>query len=158
MGNTIPLACSGLKNSYSKAGRTQVVRVPEFSNLTIGQRRLARGQALGWAARRRRGGHVIGNTRVEGPIDVSGQGFRAGAVDNQSAVAGTVVHVYASPDPTLGGEKGESIAGDGTVYAALGGNYGRGAPANGGGGGNSHNAGGGGGANGNNGGTWAGTA
>ena len=65
--------------------------------------------------------------------------------------AATYGALYASKYDYYGAEKGESIAGNSTIYAALGGRYGRGAPANGGGGGNDHNTAGGGGANGNNG-------
>ncbi|HYH97927.1 OmpA family protein [Hyalangium sp.] len=155
-GNTLFLACSGLKNSYTQAGRTQVVRVPQLSNLTIesGGTVMAKpwdGQSGGVVVL-----HVAGITSMSGPIDVTGQGFRPGVRDNSSASATTQVTLYRSNDETLGAEKGESIAGHGTDYAALGGRFGRGAPANGGGGGNSHNAGGGGGANGNSGNVWRG--
>ncbi len=157
-GNTLHLACAGLVNSYSAAGRTQVVRVPQLSSLTIEDG--ASVVAQPWNGQR--GGvvvlHVEGDTTISGTgaIDVSAQGFRAGARENSSMPSSQPVAIYRSDDPLLGAEKGESIAGSATVYAQLGGRYGRGAPANGGGGGNSHNAGGGGGANGNNANPWSG--
>jgi uncharacterized repeat protein (TIGR01451 family) len=155
-GNTLFLACGGLKNSYTLAGRTQVVRVPQFSNLTIGGEGTV--TARPWDGQR--GGvvvaHVAGTTALSGAIDVTGQGFRPGVRDNSSALPSTQVTLYRSDDDTQGAEKGESIAGHGADYAALGGRFGRGAPANGGGGGNSHKAGGGGGANGNSGRVWRG--
>ncbi|PTL76944.1 OmpA family protein [Vitiosangium sp. GDMCC 1.1324] len=155
-GNTLRLACAGLRNNYSAAGHVQVVRVPQLTRLTVSD--AASVVAQPWDGQR--GGvvvlHVQDTTTLMGDIDASGQGFRGGALDNQSAAAGQTVLVFASEDPTLGGEKGESIVGNATAYAGLGGRYGRGAPANGGGGGNSHNAGGGGGANGHNGKAWSG--
>ena len=155
-GNTLFLGCNALRNSYTLAGRTQVVRVPQFSSLTIESGGTV--TASPWDGQR--GGvvvvHVAGTTTLTGPIDVNGQGFRPGVRDNNSAPVGTQVTLYRSNDATQGAEKGESIAGHGADYANLGGRYGRGAPANGGGGGNSHNAGGGGGANGNNGRVWRG--
>jgi uncharacterized repeat protein (TIGR01451 family) len=155
-GNTLFLGCSALRNSYTLAGRTQVVRVPQFSNLRIEDEGTL--VARPWDGQR--GGvvvvHVAGTTTLSGTIDVTGQGFRPGVRDNNSAPAGTQVTLYRSNDDTQGAEKGESIAGHGADYAALGGRFGRGAPANGGGGGNSYNAGGGGGANGNSGRVWRG--
>jgi uncharacterized repeat protein (TIGR01451 family) len=155
-GNVLTLACGGLRNSYSAAGNVQVERVPQLSRLTV-----AAGASIvaqPWDGQR--GGvvvlHVQGTTTVEGEINVSGQGFRGGALDNESDVSDKLVELFVSNDPLLGGEKGESIVGNAAIYQALGGRYGRGAPANGGGGGNSHNAGGGGGANGHNGNGWNG--
>jgi uncharacterized repeat protein (TIGR01451 family)/uncharacterized protein (TIGR03382 family) len=156
-GNTLHLACAGLRNSYSVAGRTQVVRVPQLSNLTLQSGAI---QARPWDGQR--GGvvvlHVSGTTTIDssGSIDASGRGFRAGARENMSAGPSTRVTLYRSVDAAEGAEKGESIVGDGAAYDTLGGRYGRGAPANGGGGGNSHNAGGGGGSNGNSGQGWSG--
>ncbi|WP_257461735.1 OmpA family protein [Archangium lipolyticum] len=155
-GNTLTLACGGLRNAYSATGQVQVVRVPQLSRLTVA----AGGSIVAQPWDGQRGGvvvlHVQGTTTVEGEINVSGQGFRGGALDNESDVSEKFVQIYLSNDPLLGGEKGESIVGNAAVYQALGGRYGRGAPANGGGGGNSHNAGGGGGANGHNSNPWNG--
>ncbi|MEL6486200.1 MAG: hypothetical protein AAFQ13_03530 [Pseudomonadota bacterium] len=159
-GNTIILhdfggACSGLTFSYTTAGKAQVIRVPQFRNLTVsgGSRIVARawdGQVGGIVAM------TVENTLVvSGAIDASGQGFRGGQVDNLTVPTGSSYFGYRSNDASDGAEKGESIAG---YQSELPGGrfYGRGAPANGGGGGNGHNAGGGGGANGNNGNVWEG--
>ncbi|KFE64236.1 OmpA family protein [Hyalangium minutum] len=155
-GNTIHLGCAGLRHGYTPSGRTQVVRVPQYNNVTIenGAFLVARpwdGQSGGVVVV-----DVSGTTTLNGSINVSGQGFRGGAVENFSRTIPAQVTLYRSGDAQDGAEKGESIAGDTSVYDALGGRYGRGAPANGGGGGNSHNAAGGGGANGNNGRPWSG--
>ncbi|QRN97239.1 OmpA family protein [Archangium violaceum] len=155
-GNTLRLACAGLRYGYSAAGHVQVVRVPQLRRLTVATG--ASVVAQPWDGQR--GGvvvlHVQDTTTLEGDINVSGQGFRGGALDHQSSDSANFIDIFTSDDPLLGGEKGESIVGGATVYATLGGRYGRGAPANGGGGGNSHNAGGGGGANGHNGKAWSG--
>ncbi|MFO0656474.1 MAG: hypothetical protein U0787_15520 [Polyangia bacterium] len=143
--------CGGLRNAYSATGKSQVVRVPQVGNLTIpsGTSIVAQpwdGQKGGIVALR-----ASGNITIDGAVDVSGQGFRGG-----SGQTGLVVQTDESPDragyrttqASLGAAKGESIAGFSADYAALGGAFGRGAPANGGGGGNGVKSGGGGGANG----------
>lgn len=145
-GNTITLAC-GLKNSYSVAGKTQVIRVPQYTTLTIEDG--ASIVPLPWDGTR--GGvvavHAENTVTLNGQIDVTGRGFRGGATDNTTTDADSSVLIYRSSSGDSGGEKGESIAGDATLYNTLNGRFGRGAPANGGGGGNAHNSGGGGGAN-----------
>jgi hypothetical protein len=141
----VDLSCP-IQNDYSAQGNTQVIRVPRINNLTIN----AGGEVTcpGWNGQT--GGvvaiEVLGNTIINanGLIDASGTGFRGGQMDNQ-ANYGAVNFAYQQQNQ--GGEKGESIGGYQVDYVALGGRYGRGAPANGGGGGNTHNAGGGGGAN-----------
>ncbi len=138
---------SGLVNSYTSTGKVQVVRVPRYINFTLNS-----GASLTTQAWNGSTGGIIaiedsGTTVINGTIDVSGLGFRGGAVDNGSASSGTLVTTYASTDSLQGGEKGEGIGGSQTTYDGLGGRYGRGSAANGGGGGNSHNSGGGGGAN-----------
>lgn len=143
-GTHIELTCP-VENSYSQSGRVQVIRVPRYNTLTVNGGTIT---ALNWNGTR--GGvvaiEVNGLTTLinGGKIDVTGQGFRGGVMDNQSNY-GELNFSY--PNQNAGGEKGESIAGSGVDYNPLGGRYGRGAPANGGGGGNAHNAGGGGGAN-----------
>ncbi len=149
VGNTIYLSCP-LSQSYSVSGRTQVVKVPQYQNLTISPS--ASITALAWNGTR--GGIVAiyaENLQLNGTINVSNLGFRGGVLDNSTANNQTI---YFSPNATAGAEKGESIAGYQTEYTALGGRFGRGAPANGGGGGNGNNAGGGGGANGGNPANW----
>lgn len=143
-GTHIELICP-VENSYSQSGHVQVIRVPRYNTLTVDGGNIT---SLPW------NGTFGGVVAIEvnglttlingGKIDVTGQGFRGGLMDNQSSYAQMD---YAYPNQNAGGEKGESIAGFGPEYAPLGGRYGRGAPANGGGGGNAHNAGGGGGAN-----------
>ena len=157
-GNTITFAtyantCSGLRYSYAQANGAQIIRVPQYRNLTV----TGSGSISAPAWNGATGGIVALNVSqtatINGSITANGIGFRGGAVDN--AVSAFNAVTYRTTNATLGADKGESIAG---YQAGLpGGNrYGRGAPANGGGGGNAHNAGGGGGANGNNGNTWAG--
>lgn len=155
-GNVITV-CNNLANTYTVGGteRVQVVRIPRLSSLTING-----GASLtctAWSGSFKGGivaVEVNGNTVINGSINVSGSGYRGGAVDNNTTgPPGTSNYVSTSSND--GGEKGEGIAGYQTDYDAAG-RYDRGAPANGGGGGVSHNSGGGGGANGNNGNTWTG--
>jgi hypothetical protein len=148
-GNTIQLstACGGLAHSYSAAGGAQVVRVPQYTTLTV-----ANGASVVAPAWNGQTGGVVAlvaqtSINLNGPVDVSARGFRGGAVDNDTDPSGApFVTGFRSAASTFGAEKGESIAGFQAAYSN--GRYGRGAPANGGGGGNGHNAGGGGGANG----------
>jgi hypothetical protein len=134
-----------LSNNYSSNGKTQVIRVPRYTSFN-----LASGNSIRPTTWNGNSGGITvieigGNGTINGAIDASGRGFRGGAVDNTSGGAFTGFY---SSNVADGGRKGESIAGGDVDYDALGGRYGRGAPANGGGGGNSYNAGGGGGANG----------
>ncbi len=147
-------------NSYSVLGRTQIIKVPQYSNLVINAG--ASITAKKWKDTtistivRRFGGIVAihaSNITNNGTITASGMGFRGGAYTD---AAGTGITSYISMSASDGGEKGEGIFGYQTEYSANGGRYCRGAPANGGGGGDAHNAGGGGGANGFNGNVWSG--
>ncbi|GAA4810754.1 hypothetical protein GCM10011365_14000 [Marinicella pacifica] len=135
--------------SYSTS-HTQVIRVPQFNNLIVNNGVTV--SAAPWNGTI--GGvlavDVAGTLTVNGFMDVSGQGFRGGVIDNDSSPASESRPLYYYSSPNDGAEKGESILGFQTEYDNYGGRYGRGAPANGGGGGNGHNAGGGGGANGGN--------
>ncbi len=158
--NTITLAtyggsCAGLKNSFDVSGRAQVIRVPQYRNLTISSGGSI--SALPWDGAR--GGivalNVTGTLSNNGAITASGAGFRGGVLDNNTTTVGSTYFGYRSTSDANGAEKGESIAGFQADYDGTG-RYGRGAPANGGGGGNGHNGGGGGGANGDNGVAWAG--
>jgi len=168
-GNTITLAasCNALTHSYTNS--SEIVRVPQYSSLTIA----AGGSivATPWSTNEADGGivaiDVSGATTINGSINVTGDGF-AGAAwylnDGDSQPPHPEITDYFLAGETgqnlmtaLGAAKGESIAGtDATYDASDGSRYGRGAPANGGGGGNGHNTGGGGGANGNNGNAWSG--
>ena len=93
-GNTLHLACAGLQHGYATADRTQVVRVPQFNNLTIENGAII--QARPWDGQR--GGvvvvHVNGVTTLEGSISTSGQGFRGGAVENLSRAVPAQVTLY----------------------------------------------------------------
>ncbi|HJX65823.1 MAG TPA: hypothetical protein VJ860_17930 [Polyangia bacterium] len=138
---------SNLHNSYTVAGKTQVVRVPQYTTLTIadGASIIApawNGTVGGVVALQAATTLDLSNT---GKVDVSATGFRGGAVHTGlNFTTDSDQPSYRSADLNEGAEKGESIAGDPNTLAFP---YGRGAPANGGGGGNWHNAGGGGGAN-----------
>lgn len=148
-----------LLNSYAAAGHAQVVRVPRFTTLSVtGTGTITattwNGNTGGVVAIETTGAMTLSST---GAINVTGQGFRGGVLDNNSVAFGAAVtSTYRSTSSSDGAEKGEGIAGFQTEYDALNGRYGRGAAANAGGGGNGHNAGGGG-ANGNNSVTWTGT-
>ena len=155
-GNTIVL-CGNVVNSYTISGRVQAVRVPQYASLTVNNG--ASVVASAWNGTI--GGivalNVEGTLTVNGQVNVDSGGFRGGLRNTNAAYnPPATTTIYRTTSLTLGAEKGESVLGFSTEYAAAGGQYGRGAPANGGGGGDAHNASGGGGANGNNGGTWTG--
>jgi uncharacterized repeat protein (TIGR01451 family) len=182
MGGTINLA-SALTNSYvasaasATAGprRFQVVRIPQYGNLTLGGTIAAlpwNGSVGGIIAL-----DVAGQTNFSGStIDVSGRGFRGGGGRTQATAAGTNLDYVGTATTNAHAQKGEGTAGtpryvnvpstanDAATNATVdngtgnenyaGGSFGRGAPGNAGGGGNNNinNSGGGGGANGGNGG------
>lgn len=157
-GNIITLGC-GIKQAFSVTGRSQVIKVPQYNNLTINSGRSIIPAKWNGAT----GGlvviHVNATLTNNGTITSDAAGFRGGKRDNLTSTAGSgIVAIYRSTVANDGAEKGESIVGYQADYdaAGMGGRYGRGAPANGGGGGNGHNASGGGGANGNNGQAWTG--
>ncbi|MCC7502046.1 MAG: tandem-95 repeat protein, partial [Flavobacteriales bacterium] len=140
--------------------RFQVVRVPQYSNLTLTSNLVCppwNGYAGGIVAFDVAGAFAFGGFT----ISANGRGFRAGY--QEQAVSGSnLANTYVTTSLTESSGKGENIAGtprymwDGFTAVDLGsswngfpsGDFGRGAPGNGGGGGNDHNAGGGGGANG----------
>ncbi len=136
----------GIARSYTLLGRTQVIRVPQYTAFTVSAG--ARVEALPWDGNV--GGVVAiavsGDAIVDGVISATGRGFRGGIADN--ANSGYNQTTYRTPVDDAAAHKGEGIGGFTTQYDALGGRNGRGAAANGGGGGNAHNGGGGGGANG----------
>lgn len=156
-GNVITIAdsdgaagsCSGgLRFTYDIPG-TMVIRVPQYSNLTVaaGASLVAPfwGGSTGGVVAAHVGGAPTASTgtaTIQGAIHADGRGFRGGVVAQQTVVFGVASFVCADPD---GAQKGEGIAAG--VYASTQ-NRCRGAAANGGGGGNNHNSGGGGGANG----------
>jgi uncharacterized repeat protein (TIGR01451 family) len=139
-------ACStGLANAYPLASRPQVIRVPQYTTLDVPLGTTLTGQPWDGSS----GGFVVVHAQstvtVAGAVTATGLGFRGGAVSLTSSAYTDDAPRYVDTLLT-GGEKGEGIAGSQTDYDALGGRYGRGAPANGGGGGNGYLAGGGGGA------------
>ena len=151
---TLGGGCAGLRNGYTAAGKTQVIRVPQYNNVTV-----EGGETPGFLVGRPWNGTVggvlvlraAGVVKIDGVARTDGQGFNGGATDVLSQPTfSTDQPTFRTTDGTPGAEKGEGIAGYQAAYdaAAIGGRYGRGAAANGGGGGNATNAGGGGGANG----------
>ncbi|WP_394757938.1 gliding motility-associated C-terminal domain-containing protein [Flavobacterium sp.] len=160
-GNVITMTCT-TKLSYFASRYVQVIRVPQYVNLTINAAASvvpvpwgnpSFGGASASAIERRRGGVVVALANQiinNGAINANLSGFRGGTRDNNSSAFDNSFTVdFRTNNSSLGAEKGEGIAGYRDDYDALyNGRYGRGGAANGGGGGNGHNAGGGGGANG----------
>ncbi len=161
-GTSITLDCS-LNNSYTYSvninvtgswgnhtayGNVQVIKVPRYSSLTVNAGGSItcpqwNGTTGGVVAIEVENNTVLSNSPS---IDVSGKGFRGGIKDN--AVSAFGGNKWGAANRDQGGYKGESIAGDTTIYKNYAALIGRGSLANGGGGGNAHNCGGGGGANG----------
>jgi uncharacterized repeat protein (TIGR01451 family) len=155
-GNVVTLntRCGGLKYSYTAAGKVQVIKVPQYTALTINAGASLTAPAWNGAI----GGIVVVDVQsaavINGSVDVSGRGLRGGALSGPGN--GGLRLDYRTTDGEMGAEKGEGIAGYQIDYDSIGGRYARGAAANGGGGGTAHNCGGGGGANGANGKVWNG--
>lgn len=151
-GTTITLgsACDTTPLRFSYNSGAQVLRVPQYTSLTVNAGASIVPQPWNGSIGGIVAAIVDGTATVNGSINANGLGFRGGAIDNVTTDAGTDVPAYVANTNAAGAEKGESIAGSQAAYDGLGGRYNRGAPANGGGGGNAHNAGGGGGANGGN--------
>jgi gliding motility-associated-like protein len=156
-GNVITLDCA-LKDSFGVDGKTQVIRVPRYTILTLS----GAGKITCPAWNGTTGGvvaiEVQGNTSIGAgtSINVDGMGFRGGAVLNLTNFGATNTgYDYSTHN---GARKGESIVGDTIAYDILhldGNSYYhtpfatcKGNIANGGGGGNAMNCGGGGGSNG----------
>ncbi|MCS6819593.1 MAG: hypothetical protein NZ522_06530 [Chitinophagales bacterium] len=155
-GNTITLGCR-TKLSYFASRYVQVIRVPQYTTLTINSSRSivpvpwgapSFGGADPSALTRRRGGVIAlhaTNVVNNGSISADAAGFRGGTIENNttSDYSNFNQTQFVTNNSFFSAEKGESIAGYRDDYDSLyNGRYGRGAPANGGGGGNSHNAGG----------------
>ena len=147
-----------LQNSYTTAGKTQVVRIPRFQDLTLAVNASIvptswQGQTGGIVAIEVNGNLTLNNGSK---IIASGRGFRGATTQLGSLVQTCATHTngagngnsqLGSTSALEGAKKGEGIAGYETEYTALSATYGRGAPANGGGGGGYQNSGGGGGCN-----------
>ena len=141
-----------LINTYTIAGQVQLVSVPVYSAVTISGPL----SATAWDPVSGTGGIVAieatGSITMGSSIDVSGQGFQGGPLQNypvppyDCSWAFNVTDYFLSIPPSdqyhTGGWKGEGI----TAYIA-GQEYGRGKLASGGGGGNNNNTGGAGGGN-----------
>jgi len=143
-------------NSYTASGKVQLVKVPQYTTLTVNAGASIVPSAWQDAGGFRKGGitaiHATGVITVNGSIQATACAFRSGVVEQNSTSAGSDLTTnFVTTSSSQSAERGESIAGFGPEYDGMGGRYGRGAAANGGGGGNGHNAGGGGGANANNG-------
>jgi hypothetical protein len=144
----IELEC-GLTFNYSSAGKTQVVRVPRYSSLTVNGSGTLTTDA--WNGTTGIGGvlvaEVSGNTIIDGVVTATGLGFRGGL---PTASGGTNFGpLSTNTSNNNGSEKGEGIGSDrlDNSIDSLG-RYCKGAPGNAGGGGNANNCGGGGGGNG----------
>lgn len=141
-GNTIVLL-NTLLNKYDAAkGKVQLIRVPYFPSLTVNNTL----SCLAWDGSK--GGVLIVNSATEvnlnAPVNVSGKGFRGGAVGAGFSCGNTDLWAIAAP---AGGSKGEGItedipgldAGGGRLSTGGGGAY---AANSGGGGGGNYGAGG----------------
>jgi hypothetical protein len=153
-GTTITLK-TGLDKTYNYSrtingtlfnNLVQIIKVPRYKNLTVGS-----GAVLSpspWDGKT--GGVTVmeidGDLTLNGTIDVSGKGFRGGAIETGFGTKNNI-GVFHTLNNDEGALKGESVVGNKAEYTAYGGSYGRGAVGNGGGGGNGHNSAGGGGAN-----------
>jgi len=144
-GNVISLDCK-TRFAYFSSNYVQVVRIPQYTTLTVNSGASvvpikwgdsAFGGADPSAATRRRGGFLglLANNIVNnGAIQANEAGFRGGTILNGSPPSGDVYYSdFFYNITSRAGEKGESIAGYRPDYDAMGGRYGRGAPANGGG-------------------------
>jgi len=140
-GNSITLQFS-LVNTYTVSGIVQLVRVPQYTNVTVSG--VLTAQTWNGATGGVLALEVSGTLTLNADINVSGKGFRGGAAcSNPDGGCGSGYTNYAyAVTSGFGAEKGEGI----TVVAANQ-DGGMGAAGNGGGGGNKHNSGGGGGGN-----------
>ncbi|HEY1039437.1 MAG TPA: gliding motility-associated C-terminal domain-containing protein [Bacteroidia bacterium] len=149
-GTTLTLTCP-LKNNYTIAGKTQIVRIPRYTSLTISGAGII--TCPQWTRANGYGGvisiEVHGNTTIAagGKIDASGLGFRGGVFTAIKSSAGNNSMAWGTSRYNEAANKGEGIAGDSVVYGTFSAKLGLGAIANGGGGGVAVNGGGGGGAN-----------
>ncbi len=151
---TINPPCTGLRFSYTTSGKVQVIRVPQYTTLTVNSGASLTGPAWNGQIGGIVAVHVQNNAIINGSVDVSALGFRGAPLS--AAGGGGFRSDYRTTQQDFGAEKGEGIAGYGMEYDFIGGRYGRGAAANAGGGATAHNSGGGGGANGANGNAYTG--
>lgn len=131
-----------LVQDYNPKGAVQLVRVPRYITAWV------QGAPLTAPAWDGSTGGVLaleasGAVDILSSIDMSGKGFRGGALNTGSIIQNNAPEYYSALSSDRGGGKGESITDVDSLHSAS-----RGALASGGGGGNQHNAGGGGGGNG----------
>lgn len=147
--NEIKINCP-LKNAYTAAGRTVVVRVPRYSSLDIPAGTTVSGDEWDGSIGGIVSVEVDGDIVLDGTVDMSGKGFRGtGSTTGQGSVSGAK-NEFSATNPAVAGLKGEGVVGYHTDYDNLSvksGRFGQGAAGNAGGGGCSTDAGGGGGAN-----------
>jgi gliding motility-associated-like protein len=146
---TLVTTANPFPHGITLPGKVQVVRVPRYYALTVS----GAGSLVCPAWNGSTGGILVVEVETNAllnttpSIDVSGRGFRGGAIETNLA-SNFGGQKWGSSVAAQGAYKGESIAGDTSVYRLFSSVFARGAIANGGGGGTSHNSGGGGGANG----------
>ncbi|HOY08158.1 MAG TPA: gliding motility-associated C-terminal domain-containing protein [Saprospiraceae bacterium] len=136
-GNKVLLQYQRTRN-YDISGKVQLVRIPEYEDVNVCDLSCQPWNGTTGGVLILRAGGLV---NMQGPIDVSGKGFRGGALNNNSGSPSNheTQFIY-PPDPFFSAAKGEGIT---SIPANI--SYGRGKIANGGGGGNAHNSGGGGG-------------
>lgn len=113
--------CGGLKNSYDPTGHVQVIRVPQYKNLTVS----AAASIVSPAWNGQTGGivalQVAESVTLDGSIDVSGLGFRGGQRNpNAKQRTSAIGSYYRAPNAADGANRGEGIAGYVTEYALSG--------------------------------------
>ncbi|MFN8002611.1 MAG: hypothetical protein U0X75_16510 [Acidobacteriota bacterium] len=84
---TVNPPCGGMRYSYSASGKTQIIRVPQYTTLTVNQG--ASLTAPPWNGQI--GGiisiHVQSTAIINGVVDVSERGFRGGALSGAGGAA-----------------------------------------------------------------------
>ncbi|MFN0216226.1 MAG: PKD domain-containing protein [Saprospiraceae bacterium] len=133
-----------LVSRFNPAGKVQLVRIPQFTNITVSDTLRAQpwnGSTGGVLAL-----EVSGTLTLNAPIVATGTGFRGGADYVASGNACNAIIPITGYVFGLGNWRG-GYKGEGIALLSPGLELGRGPQANGGGGGNDHNAGGGGGSN-----------
>lgn len=139
-GNTLTLRYKVVRQYEIPNGKVQFVRVPNYSNYTINVRH----SCMPWNGTK--GGvftmNVTNTLTMNDEINVSGQGFRGGQINNGNTFVCNRYDYFYPLAGNDGGQKGEGIT---EINALM--MRGKGKLANGGGGGNNTNAGGAGGSN-----------
>jgi large repetitive protein len=112
-----------LTNSYSASGKTQIIRVPRYTNFTLN----ASASIFPAAWNGNSGGVTVievgNNALINGTINATGRGFRGSPNDNVTQPPSSNITLFVSSIPEDGGRKGEGIAGSEIDYDAMGGRY-----------------------------------